>query len=269
MRGGLHACSVWRTAPWPTSCSRRSPLFRRPPLAAGLHPLADRRLLRSHTGRVVELRHPPLAEAMRRRLVGPEAVDTHRRIAVALSEEADSEPAEVAVHWRHADDPGQEIGWRIRAVRTAARRFAAVQESEQWLRVLELWAPWKRRGRRPAGHPGEGPHRGDGCPQGCHAVRSCGRPERGGHRSADRRSGGGPRRTPRPCCRLPRFPRISRGRARDGEDGGGANEESDVTPRCEGASGIGDVVLMGVHGPAPVCGMDHQVRRQAHLVDDT
>ncbi len=108
-------------------------------LAAGLHRLADRRLLRSHTSRVVELRHPLLAEAMRRRLVGPEAVDTHRRIAVALSEEADSEPAEVALHWRHADDPGQEIGWRIRAARTAARRFAAVQESEQWLRVLELW----------------------------------------------------------------------------------------------------------------------------------
>jgi hypothetical protein len=108
-------------------------------LVAGLHHLADRRLLRSHTSRVVELRHPLLAEAIRRRLVGPEAFDTHRRIAVALAEAADSEPAEVAVHWRHADDPGQEIVWRIRAARTAARRFAAVQESEQWLRVLELW----------------------------------------------------------------------------------------------------------------------------------
>ena len=108
-------------------------------LAAGLHRLADRRLLRSHTSRVVELRHPLLAEAIQRRLVGPEAVETHRRIAVALTEEADSEPAEVAVHWRHADDPGQEIVWRIRAARTAAHRFAAVQESEQWLRVLELW----------------------------------------------------------------------------------------------------------------------------------
>jgi hypothetical protein len=108
-------------------------------LAAGLHRLADRRLLRSDTSRVVELRHPLLAEAIQRRLVGPEAVETHRRIAIALTEEADSEPAEVAVHWHHADDPGQEIVWRIRAARTAARRFAAVQESEQWLRVLELW----------------------------------------------------------------------------------------------------------------------------------
>ena len=108
-------------------------------LAAGLHHLADRRLLRSHTSRVVELRHPLLAEAIRRRLVGPEEVDTHRRIAVALAEVADCEPAEVAVHWRQSDDPGQEIVWRIRAARTAARRFAAVQESEQWLRALELW----------------------------------------------------------------------------------------------------------------------------------
>jgi hypothetical protein len=108
-------------------------------LAAGLHHLADRRLLRSDTSRVVELRHPLLAEAIRRRLVGPEALDTHRRIAVVLSEAGDCEPAEVAVHWGHADDPRQEIVWRIRAARTAARRFAAVQESEQWLRVLELW----------------------------------------------------------------------------------------------------------------------------------
>ena len=43
------------------------------------------------------------------------------------------------MHWQHAGDPGREIVWRIRAARTAARRFAAVQESEQWLRVLELW----------------------------------------------------------------------------------------------------------------------------------
>ncbi len=108
-------------------------------LAVGLHGLVDRRLLRSDTSRVVELRHPLLAEAIRRRVVGPEAVDTHRRLAVALSGAADPEPAEVAVHWRYADDLTQEIVWRIRAARTAARRCAAVQESEQWLRVLELW----------------------------------------------------------------------------------------------------------------------------------
>ena len=47
-------------------------------LAAGLHRLANRRLLRSDTSRLVDLRHPLLAEAIRRRLVGPEAVDTHR-----------------------------------------------------------------------------------------------------------------------------------------------------------------------------------------------
>ena len=108
-------------------------------LTAGLHGLADRRLLHSASSRVVELRHPLLAEAIRRRLVGPESVDEHRRIADALASASDAEPAEVAEHWRHADDPAEEIVWRIQAARAARQRFAATQESEEWLRVLELW----------------------------------------------------------------------------------------------------------------------------------
>ncbi|WP_344042268.1 hypothetical protein [Nocardioides panacihumi] len=108
-------------------------------LTSGLHELADRCLLAAATNRAVELRHPLLAEAIRRRLVGPEAAEEHRRLAIALADRTEPEPAEVAEHWRHADDPGQEIVWRIRAARTAALRFAAALESEQWLRVIELW----------------------------------------------------------------------------------------------------------------------------------
>ncbi len=108
-------------------------------LAAGLHGLADRRLLRPTESRDAELRHPLLAEAIRRRLVGPELVDEHGRMAAALTSTPGAEPAEIAEHWQRADDPGNEIMWRIHAARAAGRRFAATEESEQWLRVLELW----------------------------------------------------------------------------------------------------------------------------------
>ena len=108
-------------------------------LAAGLHQLADRRLLHPTGNQDVQLRHPLLAEAIRRRLVRPESIDEHRRLAAALAGTADPAPSEVAEHWQRAGDPAEEIGWRIRAARAAGRRFAAAQEGEQWLRVLELW----------------------------------------------------------------------------------------------------------------------------------
>ena len=44
-------------------------------LTTGLRQLTDRRLLHPSIGHDVELRHPLLAEAIRRRLVGSEAVD--------------------------------------------------------------------------------------------------------------------------------------------------------------------------------------------------
>ena len=108
-------------------------------LTTGLRQLTDRRLLQPPVGHDVELRHPLLAEAIRRRLVGPESVDEHRRIAAALARSTDPAPAEVAEHWQRAEDPGEEIVWRIRAARAAGQRFASAQEGEQWLRVLELW----------------------------------------------------------------------------------------------------------------------------------
>ena len=111
-------------------------------LATGLHELADRWLLRSTESRAVELRHPLLAEAIRRRLVGPESVDEHRRIATALARSEGASAAEVAEHWQRAGDPSEEIVWRIRAARSAAERFALVQAGAQWRRVLDLWPSW-------------------------------------------------------------------------------------------------------------------------------
>jgi tetratricopeptide (TPR) repeat protein len=108
-------------------------------LTTGLHQLADRRLLRSTESRNVELRHPLLAEAIRRRLVGQESADEHRRIATALARSDSASAAEVAEHWQRAEDPGEEIGWRIRAARAAGARFAMAQEAEQWRRALDLW----------------------------------------------------------------------------------------------------------------------------------
>lgn len=108
-------------------------------LAAGLHELDDRHLLRRSTGHLVELGHPLQAEAVRRRLVVPEIAAEHRRIALALGRSADPSPAEVAEHWQRAGDASEEIVWRIRAARSAAERFALIQAGGQWRRVLALW----------------------------------------------------------------------------------------------------------------------------------
>ena len=108
-------------------------------LAAGLRELADRRLLRPATGHHVELRHPLLAEAIRRRLVALEVTDEHRRLGAALSRSEAPSPAEVAEHWQRAEDPAEEVVWRVRAAQAASRRFALAQAAEQWRRALALW----------------------------------------------------------------------------------------------------------------------------------
>ncbi|GCD89926.1 AAA family ATPase [Nocardioides sp. LS1] len=119
-------------------------------LASGLRDLAARRLLTEPSRpREVELRHPLLAEAIRRRLVAGEAAEQHRRLAEALAAGPDPSPAEIATHWQAADDPAQELVWRIRAARAAEDRFAMAGAAEQWLRVLELWPP----DAAPAGSP--------------------------------------------------------------------------------------------------------------------
>ena len=98
-----------------------------------------RLLAASALGQDVQLRHPLLAEAVRRRLVAGEASDVHRRLAAVLATSRDPSAAEIANHWAGAEDPEQELVWRIRAARAAADRFAAAQEADEWLRVLELW----------------------------------------------------------------------------------------------------------------------------------
>jgi len=109
-----------------------------PPLTliACLHTLADRRLLADDV-EMVTLRHPLLAETIRRHLVPGEATEVHRVLAATLVE--GGEPAEIAAHWQGAGDAGEELSWRIRAARTAHTRIAASEEARQWQRALELW----------------------------------------------------------------------------------------------------------------------------------
>ncbi|WP_374456100.1 AAA family ATPase [Nocardioides sp.] len=85
------------------------------------------------------LDHPLLAEAARRRLVPGEGREVHRRLARALANSPAPEPAEVALHWQRATEPGEELPWRVAAALESARRFDWSQEAEQWLRVLEIW----------------------------------------------------------------------------------------------------------------------------------
>jgi hypothetical protein len=108
----------------------------RAPLTDTLHALARRRLLGDGLD-TVALRHPLLAEAVRRRLVPGEATEMHRMLAATLAETG--EPAEVAAHWQGAGDAEQELVWRIRAARVAHDRIAAHEAARQWQRALELW----------------------------------------------------------------------------------------------------------------------------------
>ncbi|MGY2704318.1 lambda repressor-like predicted transcriptional regulator/tetratricopeptide (TPR) repeat protein [Nocardioides sp. HB32] len=118
-----------------------SELTQLPPTAfvAGLHELEARRLLRSAKGHEVELRHPLLAEAVRRHLVAHELVEEHRRLATALARTADPSPGEVAEQWQLGEDPAQEIVWRIRAAQAAGQRLAMRAAAAHWQRALLLW----------------------------------------------------------------------------------------------------------------------------------
>ncbi|WP_268112892.1 ATP-binding protein [Nocardioides pini] len=112
--------------------------------------LADRRLLSEpFTSNKVSLRHPLLAETVRRHLFASEAADQHRRIASVLAEGPDPAAAEIATHWQAVGDTTRELEWRIRAAREAEARVATANAAEQWLRVLELWPP----GAASAGSP--------------------------------------------------------------------------------------------------------------------
>ena len=110
------------------------------PLVRGLRELTRTHLLApASASGDVQLRHPLLAEAVRRRLVPGEAAAVHRRLAEVLGQEPEASAAEVAEHWRGAGDHDHELEWRISAARDAEAQWAASQAAEQWLRALEVW----------------------------------------------------------------------------------------------------------------------------------
>ena len=81
-------------------------------LTEGLRVLAHRHLL-DPADTTARLAHPLVAEGVRRRLVPGEAVAGHARLARALADRSDASPAEVAAHYRAADDPAHEFPWRL------------------------------------------------------------------------------------------------------------------------------------------------------------
>lgn len=87
----------------------------------------------------VALAHPLIAERVRRRLVPGEAAAVHGRLARHLAGRDDASPAEVAAHFRAADEPEHEFTWRIRAAQEAHERTASREEADHWLRALEIW----------------------------------------------------------------------------------------------------------------------------------
>ena len=110
-----------------------------PELTNELRALEARRLLRTAADDRVELRHPLLAEAVRRRVVAGEGAPTHRCLAAALGDHSGATAAEIAEHWRRGDRPEQEIRWRIAAARSSRSLFDRAQEAEHWLRTLDIW----------------------------------------------------------------------------------------------------------------------------------
>ena len=105
-----------------------------------LRGLRDERLVEVDAGGV-QLRHPLLAEAVRRRLMPGEAVAAHRAVAATLAAGDAPEPAEVARHWQEAGDEEEELHWQVRAARAASERYAGIQAAGHWRRVLALWPP--------------------------------------------------------------------------------------------------------------------------------
>ena len=110
-------------------------------LTTQLRALRARRLIGSSSDEAVELQHPLLAEAIRRRLVPGESPGVHRALAEVLGAGEEPSAAEVASHWRSAGVRDRELEWRVRAARSSALAFEWGQEAEHWLRALDLWPP--------------------------------------------------------------------------------------------------------------------------------
>lgn len=108
-------------------------------LADAVRELGARHLLRHGERDDTELRHPLVAEAIRRRMTAFDRADHHRRLAASFEADGRSAAAEIAEHWRAADEPGREWPWRVRAARAAAARFALAEEGDQWSKAIELW----------------------------------------------------------------------------------------------------------------------------------
>lgn len=107
-------------------------------LTSALHALEQRHLTTTEE-HAARLRHPLLAEAVRRRLVAGEESDEHRLVATALADGGEASAVEIAEHWQLAGATDQELVWRIRAAQEVGSMFAAVQAGEHWRRALELW----------------------------------------------------------------------------------------------------------------------------------
>ncbi len=107
-------------------------------LTSQLRDLRSRRLVRLGDG-AVDLQHPLLAEAVRRRMVAGEDTAAHRALAEVLATGHGQEAGEIAEHWRRAEVPEREIGWRIAAARAAEGRFDRSTEADHCLRAIDIW----------------------------------------------------------------------------------------------------------------------------------
>jgi DNA-binding CsgD family transcriptional regulator/tetratricopeptide (TPR) repeat protein len=108
-------------------------------VVSALHRLNAQRLLRADAGTAHTLRHALLAEAVVERMLPAERATLHRRVGRHLGASDDSAAAEVAEHWRQAQEPAEELRWRVLAAGQAVSARAPAQAASQWVRVLELW----------------------------------------------------------------------------------------------------------------------------------
>jgi hypothetical protein len=107
-------------------------------LTPRLRELRSRRLVRGVEG-AVDLQHPLLAEAVRRRMVAGEDTAVHRALAEALEARPGAAAGELAEHWRRAGLAAREIEWRIAAARAAEARFDRRTEADHCLRAIDIW----------------------------------------------------------------------------------------------------------------------------------
>ncbi|HEU4337500.1 MAG TPA: AAA family ATPase [Nocardioides sp.] len=111
-----------------------------PELADAVRELVARHLVADpYTTSDVAVRHPLVAATVRDRLTPAEAALAHRRLATALAATSHPTAAEVAEHWRGADEPRAELWWRIAAGQAACDGLARDEESAHWQRALDLW----------------------------------------------------------------------------------------------------------------------------------